>query len=91
MRGHQRLREPRGGRYANSSSGVSAGTVAALQPMLEEMTALAGERQALSAARLFTAFLRGFVSMENEGQFNMGSSVDAAFAFGVDTILRGLG
>ena len=33
---------------------------------------------------------KGFVSMENEGQFNMGGSVDDAFVFGVDAILKGL-
>ena len=76
--------------YAGPSSGASAGAAAALQPVLEEMTAQVGERRALSAARLFTAFLRGFVSMENEGQFNLGGSVDEAFEFGIEAILRGL-
>jgi AcrR family transcriptional regulator len=76
--------------YASPPSGLSPAAQAALVPVLEDMTALAGERRALSAARLFMAFLRGFVSLENEGQFNMGGSVDEAFNFGVDTILKGL-
>ena len=45
---------------------------------------------ALSAARLFTAFLHGFATMENGGEFKMGGSVDAAFGFGLEAILGGL-
>ena len=50
---------------------------------------LAGDEHALETARLFTAFIHGFVSMELAGAFRLGGDVDAAFSFGIETILRG--
>jgi AcrR family transcriptional regulator len=51
---------------------------------------LVGEEQLLSAARVLTPYLHGFVSMELAGAFRLGGGLDAAFRRGVATILRGL-
>ena len=47
---------------------------------------LAGEERALDAARTFTAWANGFVSMELSGAFRLGGDVDQAFEYGVDRI-----
>jgi AcrR family transcriptional regulator len=52
---------------------------------------LVGPGRALGTARLFTAFIHGFVSMELAGAFRLGGDVDRAFSSGVDTILIGCG
>jgi AcrR family transcriptional regulator len=61
-----------------------------LEPTLLAFAALVGQRDALSAARVLIPFLHGFVSMELANAFRFGSSLDAAFAYGVATILEGL-
>jgi len=63
---------------------------AAANPVLARLTALVDEERVLPAARLLTAFLHGFVSMELAGAFRLGGSVDDAFTFGVDTLLAAL-
>jgi hypothetical protein len=50
---------------------------------------LVGPRHALETARLFTAFVHGFVSMELAGAFRLGGDVDTAFAYSIEAILRG--
>lgn len=47
---------------------------------------LAGEQHALDAARTFTAWANGFVSMELSGAFRLGGEVDRAFEFGVASL-----
>jgi len=47
---------------------------------------LAGEEHALDAARTFTAWTNGFVSMELSGAFRLGGDVDRAFEYGVDRL-----
>jgi len=47
---------------------------------------LAGEEHALDAARTFTAWANGFVSMELAGAFRLGGDVDRAFEFGVERL-----
>ncbi|MGI9823401.1 TetR-like C-terminal domain-containing protein [Agromyces sp. Marseille-Q5079] len=48
---------------------------------------LVGEEHALDAARTFTAWANGFVSMELSGAFRLGGDVDRAFDFGVEAIV----
>ena len=58
--------------------------------VLQVCQALVGPAQALDAARSLVAYVHGFVSMEIGGAFRLGGDVDAAFAYGIDTILAGL-
>ena len=51
---------------------------------------LVGAEDALEAARLFTAFVHGFASMELAGAFRLGGDVDAAFEYALEAILHGL-
>jgi AcrR family transcriptional regulator len=62
----------------------------AAAPLIATTGRLVGADRALEAARLVTAFVHGFLSMEIAGAFRLGGDVDAAYRFGVDTLLRGL-
>ncbi|MET8350286.1 MULTISPECIES: TetR/AcrR family transcriptional regulator [unclassified Micromonospora] len=55
-------------------------------PALRVAAALAGPEHALEAARMFTAWANGFVSMEYAGAFNLGGDLDEAFEFGVSRL-----
>ncbi|MDQ0574960.1 TetR/AcrR family transcriptional regulator [Agromyces albus] len=63
-----------------------ASLAASSAPVLRVAAALAGERDALQAARTFTAWLNGFVSMELAGAFRLGGDVEHAFEYGVERI-----
>jgi AcrR family transcriptional regulator len=64
---------------------------AAVAQTLPSFAALVGPGEALSAARVLTPFLHGFVSMELAGAFRLGPGIDEAFERGVAIILAGLG
>jgi AcrR family transcriptional regulator len=64
---------------------------AAVAPLLEACARLVGPERALEAARLLTAYVHGFASMELAEAFGLGGDVDAAFGFGVDTLVGALG
>jgi AcrR family transcriptional regulator len=59
-------------------------------PIVRRMEELVDRDRALEAARTLVAWAHGFVSMELSGAFRLGGDVDAAFAFGVDAVLRGI-
>jgi AcrR family transcriptional regulator len=61
-----------------------------VQPLLGHIAGLVGEAHALDGARLFTAWLHGFISMELGGAFQMGGSVEQAFEFGLEHLVAGL-
>jgi AcrR family transcriptional regulator len=50
---------------------------------------LVGIERAIEAARLLTAFVHGFVSMEIAGAFRLGGDVDRAFRYSLDAIIAG--
>ena len=59
-------------------------------PIVRAIGALAGESTALEGARTFVAWAHGFVTMELAGAFRLGGDLDAAYAFGVESILAGV-
>ncbi len=89
-------RSPRAYQLLFGAAGVpggapSPGTDAlAAAGVLRVATALVGASDALAAARLLVAFAHGFVSMELAGAFRLGGDVDAAWDYGIDTLIAGL-
>jgi len=63
---------------------------AAVAPVLDACTSLVGPAHALDAARLVTAYVHGFTSMDLAGGFGLGGDVDGAFRWGIDTLTRAL-
>lgn len=51
---------------------------------------LAGDDNALPAARTLTAWATGFISMELNGGFNLGGDVDEAWRFGIASIVEAI-
>ena len=79
--------------YDASAERTEEGTrarAAALGVAMPSFVALVGEGHALTAARVLTPFLHGFVSMELAGAFRLGPGLDEAFDRGVTAILAGL-
>jgi AcrR family transcriptional regulator len=62
----------------------------AAAPVLRATAALAGPERALEAARTVVAWAHGFLTMELGGAFQLGGDVDAAFAFGIRSIVRSI-
>ncbi|ACU36644.1 TetR/AcrR family transcriptional regulator [Actinosynnema mirum] len=63
-------------------------------PVLRASAALVGQERALDAARTFTAWAHGFLTMELGGGFTLGGDVDRAYEYGVTVLtdaLRGRG
>ncbi|MPV37142.1 TetR/AcrR family transcriptional regulator [Georgenia subflava] len=56
-------------------------------PVLEAARRLAGDDDALEAARTVTAWANGFLLMELAEAFRLGGDVDRAYAWGVDRIV----
>ena len=67
---------------------------AATRPLLDRLVGWLGgtAEQTLEAARVVTAFVHGFVSMELADAFRLGraSDLDGAFETGIEVLLRGL-
>ncbi len=59
-------------------------------PVLSVGRALAGDADALQAARLVTAWATGFISMELAGAFKLGGDVDDAFEYGIQRLAAAL-
>lgn len=83
--------EPQLYRIVLASGGEpSPATRASLAPLFDTLVRQVGAERALPAARTLTAFLHGFITMEINGNFQFGNSVDDAFEYGVRTFLAGL-
>jgi len=63
---------------------------AASEPVLRLARDLAGDRDALPAARLLTAWVVGFVTMELSGAFRLGGDLEDAFAYGLARLERAI-
>jgi hypothetical protein len=60
----------------------------ALLPALQRLESYLGNPElAFLRARVLTAFLHGFVSMETAGAFKLGGNIDHTFTAGLDLIL----
>lgn len=68
----------------------SPAALRALAPLMTVLDTSGGEAQALPAARTLTAFLHGFVTMELNASFQMGGSIDDAFAYGLGAVVAGV-
>jgi len=65
-----------------------AARLSALKPVLDRLESYLGEHNlAFVRARVLTAFLHGFVSMETSGAFRLGGNIDDAFSMGLDILL----
>jgi AcrR family transcriptional regulator len=62
----------------------------AAAPLVALAGRLVGPDRALEAARLFTAFAHGFVSMELSGAFRLGGDLDTAYRYGIDVLVDAL-
>ncbi|MDN3495779.1 TetR/AcrR family transcriptional regulator [Planococcus sp. APC 4015] len=81
---------PEGFRLMFAVEGAAEAAGRAAAPIVVAARDLVGEDQALASARLFTAWVTGFVTMELAGSFRMGGDVDDAFEFALATIEAGL-
>jgi AcrR family transcriptional regulator len=75
---------------AHDAAGDDARRLAA-QPIVSRLGDWVGRERALPTARVLTAFVHGFVSMELQGAFRLGGDVDDAFALGLDLLLSSFG
>ncbi|MGC4750006.1 TetR/AcrR family transcriptional regulator [Micromonospora sp. DT201] len=78
-RGYQLIFAPRPDRTGPSTEALTH----AVEPVLQVAANLAGEAQALNAARTLTAWANGFISMELAGAFKLGGDIDQAYEFGI--------
>jgi AcrR family transcriptional regulator len=58
--------------------------------LFRAVAALSRPDDVLEASRLVVAWASGFVGMELAGAFRMGGDVDAAFAYGIDRLVRAI-
>jgi AcrR family transcriptional regulator len=63
----------------------------AVGPVMRVATDLAGQQDALEAARMITAWANGFISMELAGAFKLGGDIDRAYEFGIARLTDALG
>lgn len=87
-------------RSPRSASLLFAGSALSTEPQSDGMSALtatlldavraAAPGDPLPAARTLTAWAHGFCTMEQAGAFQLGGDVDAAFEFGLSTLVDAL-
>ncbi|CAG7657719.1 TetR/AcrR family transcriptional regulator [Actinacidiphila bryophytorum] len=82
---------PEGFRLMLSQAAPPEALGRAADPVLRACAQLAGEQDALDAARLVTAWATGFIGMELAGGFRLGGDVDRSFEYGLARMRRALG
>jgi AcrR family transcriptional regulator len=88
---HPRLYEMLFSRSAPRGAEADRARAEAARPLIDRIAQLVGEKRALASARVLTAFVHGFVSMENAGAFRLGGGVDDAYELGLSMLLGRLG
>jgi len=84
------LAHPHAFRLTFSGVGSPETMATASASLLRASASIAGNADALNAARLLTAWATGFITMELAGAFQLGGDVDAAFRYGIDRITAAL-
>jgi len=75
----------------SEAADLAAARANAAAPLLGVLeTLISRPTHRLPAARLLTAFLHGFVSMEIEGAFKLGGDVSSAFEYGLAKVISAL-
>lgn len=69
---------------------VFAERARAVEPLFAALGSLVDAAHLLDAARLVTAFVHGFVSMELRGSFQLGGEPASAYRFGLGVLVDGL-
>lgn len=59
-----------------------------LEPLMGACVEMVGADQGLLAARAFTAYVHGFISMHLDGGFHLHGDIASAFAFGLNSLLQ---
>jgi len=81
---------PESYRLVFSGHGSLEVMAATSMPVVTLGRTLGGEAHALDAARLITAWVTGFISMELAGAFQLGGDVEAAFEYGIERLTSAL-
>lgn len=68
-------------------AGATQRSVRTSATLMRTVAAVAGERDALLAARTLVPWVQGFITMELAGAFRLGGDVDQAWHFGLDRLL----
>jgi AcrR family transcriptional regulator len=69
-------------------SGATARSIRSSATLLRVVTELAGQEDALPAARTIVAWANGFIMMELAGAFRLGGDVEQAWDFGLGRVLN---
>jgi AcrR family transcriptional regulator len=81
---------PQGFSLAFSGRASQGALAAASAPILRLCAQAVGERDALAAARLITAWCAGFLTMELAGAFRLGGDLDESFDFALERLTAAL-
>lgn len=63
----------------------------ALLPLFSVSKQLLGPGKALAAARTFTSYIHGFITVQMSGAFDQGPGIEGSFYFGLNAIIKGVG
>lgn len=81
---------PEGFRLLLSAAGDPSAPQRVSAPLLSAAEELVGPAQALDAARLVTAWVTGFISMELAGAFRLEGDLERAFDYGLERLMAAL-
>jgi AcrR family transcriptional regulator len=77
---------PEGFRLVLSAAVDTESAARVSAPVLQAVTELVGSAEALEAARLVTAWVTGFLTMELAGAFHLPGDLDRAFEYGLSRL-----